>query len=53
LLVLETPDRDAEQLYLGLGWTRVGAIPGYALTAHGEVCATTFFYKALSRSSSH
>lgn len=50
LLVLETPDDGAGRLYLRLGWTQAGTIPGYALTAHGEVCATTFFYKALTRS---
>ena len=37
----------AEQLYLSMGWQEVGVVPGFALTPHGELCATTFLYKAL------
>ena len=38
---------DAERLYARLGWTRVGAVPGFALFPDGRPCATTYFYKAL------
>jgi GNAT superfamily N-acetyltransferase len=48
LLVLDTETSSAaERLYARLGWTRVGAIPNYALTPAGAPCATTIFYKAL------
>jgi ribosomal protein S18 acetylase RimI-like enzyme len=48
LLVLDTETGGlAEQLYLSLGYQEVGVIPGYALTPHGELCATTVLYKAL------
>jgi hypothetical protein len=52
LLVLDTfTGSDAERLYARLGWTRVGEIPGYALTSPGEYGATTVFYKELGQSS--
>jgi len=48
LLVLDTvTGDDAERLYEGLGWTRVGVIPNYALYPDGRPCATTFFWKAI------
>lgn len=48
LLVLDTvTGGDAERLYARLGWTRVGAIPNYALMPDGTLCATTYFYKDL------
>jgi GNAT superfamily N-acetyltransferase len=48
LLVLDTvTGDDAERLYLRLGWTRVGVIPGYALYPDGRPCDTTLFWKAL------
>lgn len=49
LLTLDTETGSAaERLYLRLGWTRYGLIPGYALRADGrsrETCS--FFYKDL------
>ncbi len=48
LLVLDTfTGSDAERLYRHLGWTEVGVIPEYALTADGALGATTIFYKKL------
>ncbi|MFL5687556.1 MAG: GNAT family N-acetyltransferase [Chloroflexota bacterium] len=48
LLVLDTVTGDAaERLYEGLGWTRVGVIPNYALYPDGRSCATTVFFKEL------
>ncbi|HUP31818.1 MAG TPA: GNAT family N-acetyltransferase [Gaiellaceae bacterium] len=48
LLVLDTVTGDpAERLYEGMGWTRVGVIPGYALYPDGRPCDTTVFWKAL------
>ena len=48
LLVLDTiPDSAAERLYVRLGWTRVGTIPGYALLARGGLSPTTVFYRRL------
>jgi len=48
LLLLDTETGGlAEQLYLSMGWQEVGVVPGFALTPHGELCATTFLYKAL------
>ena len=48
LLVLDavTGD-DAERLYVRLGWTKVGVIPGYALYPDGTPCDTTIFWKSL------
>lgn len=49
LLVLDTvTGGDAERLYTGLGWTRVGVIPHYALMPDGSPCDTTVFYKSLA-----
>ena len=47
LLVLDTANATAEALYERLGWTRLGAIPGYALMPDGAPCATTIFWKAI------
>jgi GNAT superfamily N-acetyltransferase len=48
VLVLDTETgSDAERLYEGAGWQRVGSIPNYALKAKGGYCATTFFHKQL------
>jgi GNAT superfamily N-acetyltransferase len=49
LLVLDTSTGgDAERLYARLGWTKAGAIPGYALLPDGEACGTTIFWKGLA-----
>lgn len=48
LLVLDAvTGGDAERLYAGLGWVRVGVIPDYALWPDGRPCDTTVFYRAL------
>ena len=50
LLVLDTVlGMAGERLYQRGGWTRVGAIPDYALMPNGEMCATVIFYKQLGR----
>lgn len=47
-LVLDTEaGSDAEAVYARLGWTRVGTIPDYALTADGDLCGSTVFTKSL------
>lgn len=47
LLVLDTASADAERLYLRMGWTPVGVIPGYALLPDGRPCDTRYFYREL------
>ena len=49
LLTLDTETGSAgERLYLRLGWTRFGIVPGYATTADGTTrAACSFFYKEL------
>lgn len=47
LLVLDTASPDAERLYLRMGWTPVGVIPGYALLPDGAPCDTRYFYRQL------
>lgn len=48
LLTLDTQTGGgAEKLYAGIGWTRVGEIPGYALTPFDGLCSTTIFYKQI------
>jgi GNAT superfamily N-acetyltransferase len=48
LLVLDTCSGSvAERLYLRLGWTRVGVIPGFALYPDGSVCDTVVFWKQI------
>jgi GNAT superfamily N-acetyltransferase len=47
-LVLDTETGSpAEDVYTRLGWTRVGTIPDYAMTASGELCGSTVFTKGL------
>jgi GNAT superfamily N-acetyltransferase len=49
LLVLDAvTGGDGARLYAGLGWTRVGDVPRFALYPGGGFCSTTFFYKDLS-----
>jgi GNAT superfamily N-acetyltransferase len=49
VLVLDTVTGEAgERLYERVGWTRVGVIPDYALLPDGQLCSTTYFYKALA-----
>jgi len=48
LLVLDAVTGGAAaRLYEGLGWVRVGDIPGYALMPRGGLCSTTVFYRNL------
>jgi GNAT superfamily N-acetyltransferase len=47
LLVLDTASAAAERVYDRGGWTRVGAVPGYALLPDGEPCDTVFYWKRL------
>ncbi len=48
LLVLDTIEGElAEQLYLKLGYVRVGEIPNYACFPDGRLWATVIFYKEL------
>jgi GNAT superfamily N-acetyltransferase len=49
LLTLDTwTGQEAERLYLALGWTRVGVIPGYAIGTDRQPVDTTIFYKTLA-----
>ncbi len=46
LLTLDTETGGAgERLYVSVGWTAVGCIPGYAKDAAGQPVDTTVFYK--------
>lgn len=47
LLTLDTASLAAERVYEGLGYTRAGVIPGYALLPDGQPCDTTIYWKAL------
>jgi GNAT superfamily N-acetyltransferase len=48
LLVLDTVTGGAaEKLYVGLGWTKAGIIPNYAMFPDGRWCDTTIFWKQL------
>jgi GNAT superfamily N-acetyltransferase len=51
LLVLDTlTGTGAELLYLGLGWTKIGEIPRYALLPEGgEPLPTSIFFKSLKK----
>jgi GNAT superfamily N-acetyltransferase len=50
LLVLDTVTGEAgERLYLRLGWTKAGVIPGYAMYPDGSWCDTSVFWKRLAR----
>lgn len=47
-LVLDTRQGDpSEQLYQGLGYVRVGAIPQYVISEKGGMDATVIYYKLL------
>jgi acetyltransferase len=49
LLVLDTEQGSlAETVYRRYGWQRAGAIPGFALTPHGKMHATVYYYKSLA-----
>jgi len=49
LLVLDTvTGSDGARLYEQLGWSRVGMIPNFALSPHGEFCGATIYYRDLS-----
>lgn len=49
LLVLDTATGDdAERLYIRLGWSKLGVIPGYAMYPDGAWGDTSFFWKRLS-----
>lgn len=50
VLVLDTASAEAERLYLRSGWSRVGAIPNYALLPDGALCDTVYFHKQLTPS---
>lgn len=48
LLVLDTAvDDGAAGLYEGLGYHKVGVIPGYALKPHGGLTGTIIYYKPI------
>lgn len=48
LLLLDTvTGSPAERLYSGLGWVRLGSVPGYALNVDGAPEAATFMWKDL------
>jgi hypothetical protein len=48
LLVLDAVSGgEAARLDERLGWVRVGAVPGYALSPQGGLCGTTFSYRSL------
>jgi len=48
VLVLDTATAEAERVYARAGWTRLGALPDYALMPDGSLCDTVFYYKRLS-----
>lgn len=50
LLLLDTCQGSAaERLYAGMGWVRVGVVPGFAFNPDGSLCDTVFFYKRLEK----
>jgi ribosomal protein S18 acetylase RimI-like enzyme len=50
LLVLDTAEEGgAAGLYEGLGYQRVGIIPGYALKPHGGLTGTIIYFKSIGR----
>ncbi len=54
LLVLDTAeDGGAAGLYEGIGYRRVGIIPGYALKPHGGLTGTVIYFKAVGPGSSN
>jgi GNAT superfamily N-acetyltransferase len=38
---------DTERLYLRLGWTLIGSVPGFTLLPDGRPCDTSAFYKII------
>jgi ribosomal protein S18 acetylase RimI-like enzyme len=49
LLLLDTnTDSPAELLYLSLGYQRLGVVPDYARSVHGELAPATYMYKQLA-----
>jgi hypothetical protein len=49
LLALDTRrGTPAEALYRGMGWTELGAIPGFELGPDREPADTVFYWKALT-----
>ena len=51
LLVLDAvTGGEAARLYEGLGWVRVGDVPGFALMPRGGLCSTTYYYRDLGGS---
>jgi ribosomal protein S18 acetylase RimI-like enzyme len=52
ILVLDTASDAAARLYERAGWRKVGVIPEYALLPGGDPCATTYYYKDVSSTSS-
>ncbi len=47
VLVLDTvTGSEASHLYEARGWNRVGEIPNYALNPAGQMCSTTYYWKA-------
>ncbi|MFI1164342.1 GNAT family N-acetyltransferase [Streptomyces sp. NPDC020801] len=54
LLHLDTEtDSPAERLYGSAGWTRLGAIPGYAADPGGTLRPTTIYYKHIAAHGPH
>jgi len=47
LLTLDTATADAARLYLRMGWSLAGVIPGYALNPDGTLTDTAFYWKEL------
>ncbi len=48
LMVLDTvDDSDGMRLYERGGWSRVGAVPDFALWPDGRLCPTVYYYKDL------
>lgn len=45
--MLDTTGDGADALYRALGWTELGAIPGYATYPDGSLCPTILFWKNL------
>jgi GNAT superfamily N-acetyltransferase len=47
LLTLDTASDSAMRLYERTGWSRVGAIPDFALLPQGGLCDTVIYYRRL------
>jgi ribosomal protein S18 acetylase RimI-like enzyme len=48
LLTLDTATDEAVRLYVRMGWTPAGTIPGYALNPDSSLTDTTFYWKRLA-----